>query len=372
MAASVPFIDLHPMTALVKAQVLDRWAGALSRCELVGGPAVRELEQALAARLGQAHAVACSNGSDALILALQAAGVQRGDHVALPNLTFWATFEAVAQLGAIPVLIDIDGDDLQLDLAALARAFEKVRFRHAIAVHLFGWASARLSELRAFCREREIFLVEDGAQCFGVTSRGAPVLAGARLATLSMYPAKVLGGCMDGGAVLTSEPRLEHLVRSLANHGRASHYSYDHVGWNSRMSSAAAHYLLELLPHADAIVAQRRAAAARYRAAAASWRVRAFGPPAGVDDNGYLCVLTCRDQAAAAVAGQLAERGVATARTYPETIDQQRPADGRFVLCEEPTVSRAFVTQVLNLPLFFGLSAEQQATVIAAASAVLD
>lgn len=367
---TVPFIDLAPITRLVKDAAVARWAAALERCELVGGPAVRELETALTQALAVPHAVACSNGSDALILALQAAGVRPGDLVALPNLTFWATFEAVAQLGAVPVLVDIDPDDLQLDLESLRRAFERLRPRFVIAVHLFGWASGRLAELRAFCAERDLALIEDGAQCFGVAAGGAPVLAGARLATLSFYPAKVLGGCMDGGAVLCAERALEERVRSLANHGRAAHYSYRELGWNSRMSSAAAGYLLELLPHAGQLLASRRAAAAAYRAAAASWTsARAYGPPAGVDDNGYLCVLACDDPEAKARA--LLARGIHTARTYPETMDQQRPAAGRFRAVDELSVSRAFAARALNLPLFYGLTAEQQARVVAAAGEVL-
>jgi dTDP-4-amino-4,6-dideoxygalactose transaminase len=368
----IPFIDLRPVTGLVKQPVLARWEAALDACELVGGPTVAALERALCAELGVAHTIACASGTSALVLALQAAGVGRGDLVALPNLTFWATFEAVAQLGATAVLIDIDPDDLQMSLPDLAAAFERFRFRHAVHVHLYGWASARLHELRAFCRERAVTLVEDGAQSFGVTVAGEPIFAGAELGVLSFYPAKVIGSCMDSGAVLTRSAAHAERIRSLANHGRAGHYSYAHLGWSSRMSAASAGFLAELLPHAPAILAERRALAARYREAARAWKgVRAHGAPAGVVENGYLNVLECAAPVAARLEEELAARGVAARRTYPETMDEQPPAAGHFVAAGELPRSRAFVRRVLNLPLYYGLPAEHERAILAAAAALL-
>lgn len=367
----IPFIDLHPVVDLVKDAVLPKWTTALDNCELVGGKPVAELEKALCAELKVARTIACANGTDALILALQAAGVSRGDHVALPNLTFWATFEAVVQLGAIPVLIDIDPDDLQMSFSEFSAAFEKYRFKHALLVHLYGWASARTKDFRAFCREREITLVEDGAQCFGVDLDGEPILAGAQLATLSFYPAKVIGSCMDSGAVIAQSAEHEQLIRSLANHGRSTHYSYAHIGWNSRMSSTSAHFLNTLLPHAKAIVENRRALARRYHQAAAAWKkVKIHAAPGNVVENGYLNVLTCLEHTSDEAQKALTERKVATGRTYPETMDQQQPAVGRFVAVSDLARSRAFVNHVVNLPLYYGMPADKQDAVIAAAASL--
>lgn len=370
--AVIPFIDLHPVTMLVKDQVLPRWASSLQHCEFVGGKPVQDLETALCTQLQVPHLVACASGSDALLLALQCAGVKPGDHVALPNLTFWATFEAIAQLGAIAVLIDIDPDDLQMDFAQFTAAFEKFRFKYAVLVHLYGWASAHTRAFRSFCREREMILVEDGAQCFGVTLDGEPLLRGAQLATLSFYPAKVIGGCMDGGAVIAQTIEHERRIRSLANHGRSSHYSYEHIGWNSRMGSAAAHYLSEILLHSAKIVDDRRSSAHRYHAAASTWtRIRSYGPPAGIIENGYLCVLECRDQPADLAQRYFIEKTIHTGRTYPETMDQQKPSADKFVTCSDLARSKAFVHRVINLPLYYGLPSEQQSAVLAAAEELL-
>src|SRR5688572_24396822 len=156
----VPFIDLTRLVARVGGDVLPAWKECLEKCEFVGGPRVVAVEKKLAKVLGVPRVVSCANGTDALIVGLQALGVKRGMKVALPNLTFWATFEAVAILGAIPVLIDVDPDDLQLSLAELRSAHDAHRFDAAMLVHLYGWTSARLREIRAFCKERNIALLE--------------------------------------------------------------------------------------------------------------------------------------------------------------------------------------------------------------------
>jgi dTDP-4-amino-4,6-dideoxygalactose transaminase len=368
----IPFIDLHPLSKLVAGAVARRWAKVLESCEFVGGAGVQQLERELATYCATTTAVACANGTDALLLALQAAGVKPGMHVALPNLTFWATFEAVAQLGAIPVLVDISMDDLQIDLAEFRRAHDRYRFQHAVVVHLFGWASNTLAELRAFCRTHEICLVEDAAQAAGVELDGRPLLADATIATLSFYPAKVIGGCMDGGAVVSNDEALAQMVRSLANHGRSNHYSYQHVGWNSRMSGLQAHYLLEILRHADQIVQHRRRLAGQYRAqlAGGSLAARLHGPAHQIAENGYLLVLEC-DRPADALAEQFKARAIGVGRTYPETMDEQAPARGRFVAVGELRHSRGLVKRVLNLPLYFGMSDQDLAAVVQATREIL-
>jgi len=366
----LPFIDLQPVTQLVAGAARAAWDGVLERCEFVGGAGVQQLERTIAAYCGAPHAVACASGTDALVLALQAAGVTPGMHVALPNLTFWATFEAVAQLGAIPVLIDISPDDLQLDLDELRRAHETYRFGHAIVVHLYGWASNALRALRTFCREHEVCLIEDAAQAAGVELDGAPLLADAAVATLSFYPAKVIGGCMDGGAVMTGDAALAQRVRSLGNHGRATHYSYHHVGWSSRMAGLQAHYLLAVMQHADQIVADRRRLVAAYRAQLGGLAATLHGPGPGITENGYLLVLAC-DAPAEPIAAAFRARGIAVARTYPETIDAQAPARGRFVAVSALARSRAHVERVLNLPLYYGLPAHDLAAIVSAAREIV-
>lgn len=370
---AVPFIDLSRVVQRVRADVLPAWAECLDRCDFVGGPRVAAVEKKLGSILGVPRAVACSNGTDALIVGLQALGVTRGSKVALPNLTFWATFEAVAQLGATPVLVDIDPDDLQMSLAELRSAHDAHRFDAAMLVHLYGWASAQLREIRAFCEEREIGLLEDGAQCFGVEAFGEPVLAKATIATLSFYPAKVIGGAMDGGALTMQSPEHEAFIRSMCNHGRSAHYSYARVGWNSRMGGLQAAFLSAMLDLAREIVDQRRAAAAWYRERLEAMRgVRVYGPPPGVEENGYLNVLTVDGRGGEEIVRHLEAAGVGAARTYPETMDAQPPARQiGAILHGDLSRSRRFCESVVNLPLFYGIREDEREAALAALSAAL-
>lgn len=370
---TVPFIDLSRLVARVRADVLPAWTECLDKCEFVGGPRVAALEKKLSGVLQTPRAVSCANGTDALIIGLQALGVKRGSKVALPNLTFWATLEAIVQLGATPVLVDVDPDDLQVDLDQLKGAHEAHRFDAAILVHLFGWTSARLAEIRAFCKERGVALLEDGAQCFGVEVGGEPVLAKATVGTVSFYPAKVVGGAMDGGAITLQSEEQEKLVRSLCNHGRSDHYSYAHVGWNSRMGGVQAAFLGRMLDELPAILESRRGAAAFYRERLGEHpKVRVYGPPAGVVENGYLNVVTVEGKTGAELGAALKAAGIGSACTYPETMDVQPPIkSGGAILHGDLAVSKAFCRSVINLPLFYGIRDDEREASAAALLAAI-
>lgn len=366
----VPFIDISRFNAELREAVLPAWAGVYDRAEFVGGPKVRELEDRLVERLGAQHAVACANGTDALIIGLQSLGVTRGDLVAIPNLTFWATYEAVVAIGAVPVLVDISATDLQMDFEIFCRTFADFRFRAAILVHLYGWCSGRLAEFRDFCRKRDILLLEDGAQAFGTEAEGQSVFAGAHTATLSFYPAKVLGGVMDGGAILTHDRDVANRARSLCNHGRAAHYSYTEVGWNSRMGGLQAAFLLHAIDRVDVGIESRRTARARYRSAldgcdGVTWH----DAPASVRTNGYLAVACHARATGDDMASRLRAWGVECGRVYPETIDSQTPAAASF-RSSAMDVSREFSRRVFNPPLFHGITAEECEYVIQAMRAV--
>jgi UDP-2-acetamido-2-deoxy-ribo-hexuluronate aminotransferase len=373
VASAVPFIDLGRSRSLV-AGVEKDWEDVLARAEFVGGRRVAELERLVARQLGVPHVVSCANGTDALIVGLQAMGVRPGDAVALPNLTFWATYEAVVQVGARPVILDVDPTDLQMSFDRFRQAHERHRFRAAVLVHLFGWASGRVREFRRFCGEREIGLLEDGAQCYGAELDGTPILAGARMATLSFYPAKVIGGALDGGAVACASESEAALVRALCNHGRAAHYSYAHVGWNSRMGGLQAAYLLRMCGGLDRVLADRRASLAHYEELLgdvdAGGHVTLHRPPSGQTGNGYLLVATLPGLDAAAAAKALEAQGIGSARTYPETIAQQPPARGAEVF-GPLDVSTAFCRSVLNLPLFYGITSAERTAAANALRAVV-
>lgn len=368
---SVPFIDLQRFEPGFLDRWLDRVRDITAHTRFVGGPDVARLEARLAAAAEAPAVVACANGTDALQLALRAVGVGPGDVVIIPDATFWATFEAVVNVGARVVTVDIDPIDLQLDYDAFVRAVDAHRPKAAILVHLYGWGSRRLDDFRAFCRSRDVPLVEDGAQSWGVRWRGRSIYAGAHVATVSFYPAKVLGACGDAGAVVCSTAELAGTVRMLANHGRTDHYAHGAVGWNSRMSGFDAAWLDLCLDHLDDRLAARRRIAERYQEQLPALGVRVVGPPDGFVENGYLNV-TLHDPAdRPTIEAALTERGIGFGTVYPGSMRTQPGAAGHLAAAVGGAEADRLARGVLNLPLFAGMTdAEFDEVMAAVAEAV--
>lgn len=356
----VPFIDLKRSVDPIRSQVLADWTACLDNCEFVGGPGVQKLEKALMQSMDCRHVVTCANGTDALVIGLQALGIKPGMKVAVPNMTFWAPFEAIVQVGATPILVDINPDDLQMDFEEFKQGHERFRFDAAILVHLFGWTSTVLQEFRRYCRSEGIQLLEDGAQSYGVQFEGQSVYTDAQLSTISFYPAKVLGAAGDAGAIMSPDPKVAEKVRALCNHGRAGHYTYDYVGWNSRMSGAQAHFLLRMLDQVDDLIASRRAAEEYYYSyfSQLSKHCRVFRAPSGVTGNGYLIVIESLQKTGDELAALLRDYKIGCARTYPQTLCEQVPAQ-QALRTSDLRHSQRFSRMVINLPLFAGIRPEE-------------
>lgn len=367
----VPFVDLGPYVELVSGNGSSRhmddqgaFAGSamwdlLDSRDFIGSPTsptVAAFETKLASKLDANHVVACANGTDALQLALRASGVGPGSRVAMPNLTFFATYEAIVNVGATPVLLDVDRDDLQLSYEALATAHDRRRFDAVVLVHLYGWCSKRLYAFRTFCHEYRIPLIEDGAQAFGVKFDGRSIFADADIATLSFYPAKVLGGVGDGGAVVCRSRQIAERVRLLANHGRTGHYRHAVVGQNSRMDSIQALWLTRALDVIDEVLDARRKITRLYGA-------RMDGRVLG---NGYLDGRSVANPTE--FMARMADRGIETARIYPSTIDQQRGADAAVVIADLH-VSQDHVRHCVSLPVWYGMTDEMVDYVLESARA---
>ena len=275
-------------------------------------------------------------------------------------MTFWAPYEAIVQVGAIPVLVDIDPEDLQMSFEEFKDGHKRFHFDAAILVHLFGWTSKHLFEYREFCKSEGITLLEDGAQSFAVKSKGQSVYSGATLSTISFYPAKVFGGAADGGGVMTPDPTIGEKIRALCNHGRAGHYTYDFVGWNCRMGGMNAHYLNHMLDEIDGLIASRLHAESFYNEyfSQHSDKITVHCAPQGVEGNGYLNVMTAHQFTGDELAAKLQEKGVGCARTYPQTLCEQPPA-ARALRTSGLENSKNFSQKVINLPLFGGITREE-------------
>lgn len=333
----------------MRAAVDDAIRRVLDSNGFIGGPEVDGFERELAAHCRVAHAVGVSSGTDALLIALMALGVGPGDEVVTTPFSFFATAGVVARLGARPVFADIEDDSLNLDPAA-ALAAVTPRTRAIIPVHLYG----RPATLPA----TDVPIVEDAAQSIGAADvRGA-------FATLSFFPSKNLGAAGDAGAVLTGDADAADRLRVLRNHGARPKYFHALIGGNFRLDAIQAAILRAKLPRLQAWTAARRANADRYRALLAAARIPAeLRVPADTPDhiyNQFVIRAPRRDALRAA----LAEHGVGTEVYYPrpfhlqECFASQGYAAGAF-----PVAERA-CDDVLALPVYPSLTADQQQYVV--------
>lgn len=349
----VPFIDLKRFEPGFQNALNAKFGAMTASAQFIGGEEVARLETSLRDLLRVGFAVSCANGTDALQLALRALGVGRGDTVLVPNVTFWATFEAVVNVGADPATLDADIADGGISLPALEEAIDRLKPKAAIIAHLYGWGTAHLAEIRALCKARGVLLLEDGAQCFGAVYKGAPIYEGALISTASFYPAKVLGAAGDGGAVFTDDPELADKVRRLSNHGRTTHYGYGLLGWNSRLDSLQAAFLNLSIAHLQQRIASRRASAAFYQAHLPALGIETMRPPREYEENGYCNVCLVRDASLKAeLETRLKAEGIGFGNIYPGVMSRQPGAEGVSRGHFGGREGEVLCASVLNLPLF--------------------
>ncbi len=282
------------------------------------GDQVGELEAQLAADVGVAHCVSCGNGTDAMLLALQALGVGRDDEVITTPFTFYATAEVILALGAVPVFVDIDPETYNLDPEQVAAACTP-RTRAILAVSLYGQLPD-IAALEAIADAHDIPLIEDAAQSYGATGPSGRSCGVGRVGTTSFFPTKPLGGWGDGGALFTDDAQLAATCRKLRHHGDAGRYQHELVGWNSRLDTLQAAVLQVKLAHFPEDLAARQQAAARYSAALAGvCDIPVVRPGYTSAWAQYTVRLPQRD----AVVARLREAGIPVGIHYPMPIYRQ-------------------------------------------------
>ncbi|MCZ8344249.1 MAG: DegT/DnrJ/EryC1/StrS family aminotransferase [Leptospira sp.] len=350
---AVPFIDIKRFEDGFLNEWNEKVKQMSANAQFIGGNEVTELESSLASFAETKFAIACANGTDALQLALRAVGVGRGDKVLLPDSTFWATFEAVVNVGADPYTIDTNPVDLQMDLGTFKEAVLKVKPKAALVVHLYGWGTGDILELREFCKKNQVYLIEDGAQCFGVKYKGSSLYKDALISTTSFYPAKVLGAAGDGGAVFTNDEELSVVTRRLVNHGRTSHYEHGIVGWNSRLDSLQAAFLNLSLKQLNNRIESRKKSQGIYYKTLPSLGIQPIHPPKDYDENGYCNVTLVSPEERPKIEAVLKEKGIGFGNIYPGAMSDQPGAKPHLIeRFGDKFEARRISKSVLNFPLF--------------------
>lgn len=347
----IPLADTKSQYAPLIPEIRRAFDEVLESSAFVFGPNVRAFEEEAAAYLGVPETIGVANGTDAITIALDALGVGAGDEVICPAFTFFATAEAIARTGATPVFAEIDPQTLVLDPEDAA-ARVTARTKAIVPVHLFGRPAPldRLTELG-------IPIVEDAAQAFG--SPG--VARTGVVSTFSFYPSKNLFGLGDGGLIACLDSELGERIRLLRFHGSRAKRIFELLGYNSRLDELQAAALRVFLPRLDAWTQARRDAAARYRELGVGELLEA--PP---DDPGHVYHLfVCRTPERDRVAAALAEEGIGHGTYYDPPLHLQ-PALGYLGYAPGSLpVTEAASRENISLPLWPGITPEQQERVVA-------
>lgn len=252
----VPMLDLVAEHAPYRGDLLAAFERVLDSGRFVLGPEVEAFEREIAAWIGVPHAIGVSNGSDALLLALQAVGVGPGDEVICPTYTFFATAGAVARLGGKPVFVDSADCCYNLRADQVAAKIGP-RTKAIIAVHLFGQC-ADMDPILAAAKKHGIPVIEDAAQALGAKDKGRQAGTMGTLGTFSFFPTKNLGTLGEGGLVTTADPDLAEMVRKLRVHGAKHKYFHELIGGNFRLHELQAAFLRVKLNHLNPALKKRR------------------------------------------------------------------------------------------------------------------
>ncbi len=263
------FIDLNRQYDLIKDKLEILFNNVLEEKKFIMGPYVKELEKILSNYVGVKHAVACANGTDALVIALKALGIKGGDLVFVPSFTFFATAEAVSIVGAKPVFVDVDEKTFNIDSNSLLKRIEESKNiegtpKAIITVDLFG-LPADYEKINEIAKNNNLYVIEDGAQGFGGEIHGKRACSFGDISTTSFFPAKPLGCYGDGGCIFTNSDELNAIIRSLIVHGKGKD-KYDNVriGTNSRLDTLQAAVLLCKMDLFDDEMKKRKMVADKY------------------------------------------------------------------------------------------------------------
>ncbi len=360
----VPLLDLSRIHAPLLGRMTEAAAAVLAEGKYILGPNVTAFEKEAAQWLGTPHAVGVSNGTDALSAAFRALSLTRGTgRVATTPFTFIATAETIATAGFTPVFVDVDPETGLLDLDRLAQVPDLVG---VVPVHLFGQC-VDMDRLMTISRERGWWVVEDAAQSFGARWGGKMSGTLGTAGSYSFFPSKNLGGVGDGGLVTTSDPELAALVRSARAHGSSGRkYHHDFLSGNLRLDEMQAAILRVKLPHVAAWNEERRNVAARYDRLLEQSGLLPRGQVVPLRRNGdhvfhqYVVRAVERDR----LAEHLQRNGIGHAVYYPVPLHTMKPFQYLGYRPEDLPASMLLSRQTLALPVFPGLSQDEQEEVV--------
>ncbi len=354
---SIPMVDLKSQYESLKSEIDSAIIQALGETRYILGPNVQAFEQEAASYLGVKHAISCASGTDALHLALLAAGIKAGDEVITTAFTFIATAEAICYVGATPVFVDIDEDTLNIDVEKIKLAITD-KTAAILPVHIFGQA-ADMTPIMALAQEHDLKVIEDCAQSFGSQYNGTMTGGIGDLGAFSFFPSKNLGCYGDGGLISVNSDELAEQIKIYRNHGSSKQYHHDVIGYNSRLDELQAVILRIKLKRIDEYNQNRLRVAKLYNRLLADSPIKTPNIPDDRDHvfHQYTVLSDKRD----AIKEHVLAQDISCAVYYPVPLHQQK-AFGDTQTVSLP-VTESISQRCLSFPVFPEMTDAQVETV---------
>ncbi|HMJ69165.1 MAG TPA: DegT/DnrJ/EryC1/StrS family aminotransferase [Cyclobacteriaceae bacterium] len=352
----IRMVDLHGQYLRIKAEIDHAIQSVVDSTAFIKGKEVKQFTESLSSYLGNAHVIACANGTDALQIAMMALGLKPGDEVILPAHTYPATAEVIALLGLTPVFTDVDADTFNIDVSQIEKKITR-RTKAIVPVHLYGQC-ADMDPILELASGYKLKTVEDAAQSIGATYKKSHSGTIGDIGTTSFFPTKNLGCFGDGGAIITRDAQLAENLLMIANHGQKKKYHHEIVGVNSRLDTMQAAILNVKLKYLDEYQRKRNEAASYYDKALKG--VDGIGIPARAENSThvfhqYTLRATRRDD----LKTYLQSKGIPSIIYYPvpahlqPAYRQASAPEGTFPVAEQ------LAKEVLSLPMHTELTEEQ-------------
>jgi len=351
---NVPFVDLKAQYRTIQAEIDAAIASAITNTQFIAGAPAEQFEKAYSEFMGMKHTIACANGTDSLEILLSAMGIQPGDEVIVPAISWISTAEAVTTAGGTPVFVDVNEDYL-IDISKIEERITS-RTKAIIPVHLYG-NPVDMPALMAIAKKHGLLVLEDCAQSHAATIHGKKAGTFGNAASFSFYPGKNLGAYGDAGAMVSDDDKLIEMARAIANHGQQGKHNHILEGRNSRMDGIQAAVLNVKLPHIEKWTESRRQNAAHYQNFLDS-RVVKPHEREGFRHVYHLYVI--QHESREDLMRILKENGIESAIHYPTPLPHLACYKSRFNFATgDFPMAEKLASRIISLPMFPELNAEQ-------------
>ena len=360
---NIPMLDLKEQYNEMKMDILSKLDEVMSSSQFILGSNVKQLEADIAMKSRTKYGIGVGNGSDAIHIALQAAGIREGDEVITTSFTFFATAGAIARANAIPVFVDIDPITYNIDPTKIEVAITN-KTKAIIPVHLYG-QMADMDPIIEIAKKHNLHVIEDAAQAIGSTYKGKQVGEMSSAATYSFFPTKNLGAYGDGGMIVSNNDELAELAKVIRVHGSKPKYHHHILGYNSRLDELQAAVLNIKLPHLHSWSEKRREHATYY-SEQLNLKVSDYVvTPLETEENYHVFhQYTLRVERRDELQAYLQEQGVSTMIYYPIPLHLQPVFKELGYALGDLPITEKIAQEAISLPMFPELKKEQQDYVI--------